>query len=175
MDREQRAPAHAQARQGVALRDRFGSPSHARCREGASLLDSPARATVPGRPCLRAMEASRFGQYLLLERTNVGEIAEAFIARQLSGNGAGRIVALKRICLGSPTIAASCRSFSTRRGSACCRSTPASFTCSSWDRSTTSTFSRWSTSRVSAFRAARLPLAGHGDAGGDGSVHRVGV
>src|SRR5919199_1023279 len=43
-----------------------------------------------------------FGRYLLLDRVDVGGMAEVFLARVTSGEGAGSLVALKRLL---PTLA----------------------------------------------------------------------
>jgi serine/threonine protein kinase len=43
-----------------------------------------------------------FGRYLLLERVDVGGMAEVFAARVTDGEGAGRLVAVKRLL---PTLA----------------------------------------------------------------------
>lgn len=42
-------------------------------------------------------EPTPFGRYLLLERVAVGGMAEVFVARVREGEGAGRLVALKRL------------------------------------------------------------------------------
>jgi serine/threonine-protein kinase len=47
-------------------------------------------------------EPVRFGRYLLLDRVDVGGMAEVYAARIAEGEGAGRLVALKRLL---PTLA----------------------------------------------------------------------
>jgi serine/threonine-protein kinase len=42
-------------------------------------------------------EPTPFGRYLLLERVDVGGMAEVFVARVREGEGAGRLVAVKRL------------------------------------------------------------------------------
>src|SRR5919197_1890365 len=66
---------------------------------GRIIMRAPRGRSAP-RPPMR--EPVPFGRYLLLDRVDVGGMAEVFLARVRHGEGAGGLVALKRLL---PTLA----------------------------------------------------------------------
>src|SRR6187399_2640323 len=81
-------PPASRERGAVAFRD-LGPPASARSARGASAR-TDVKKPIP------------FGKYLLLERVNVGGMAEVFKAKAFGVEGFERLVAIKKIL---PTMA----------------------------------------------------------------------